>query len=208
MTPIIDYRAYVDLVLDGIESHQREQGFMMRARLLQANGHFDNQVMVVEDYTYGNMGDNSLLVQQTVPWMDQWLTNLMADHSNATPRVKLNRAKPADLVEACFTNPGGAGNPSVKYPETQVYTGNTFCNSLYQAHASPRDIAGGPLENNILKCQLKPLDLADYTGASFTSAEIGQLMAIFPNGVCDWNKKGVEQQPPLGTWVVYGYDDQ
>jgi hypothetical protein len=31
-------------------------------------------------------------------------------------------------------------------------------------------------------------------------------MTIFPNGVCDWSKPGVEQQPPLGTWVTYGSD--
>ena len=34
---------------------------------------------------------------------------------------------------------------------------------------SPHQVAGGPLAENILKCQLKPLDLADYTGITFTA---------------------------------------
>ncbi len=29
---------------------------------------------------------------------------------------------------------------------------------------------------------------------------------IFPTGVCDYSKPGVEQQPPLGTWLDYGTD--
>ncbi len=29
---------------------------------------------------------------------------------------------------------------------------------------SPHQVAGGPQPENILKCQLKPLNLADYTG--------------------------------------------
>jgi len=32
------------------------------------------------------------------------------------------------------------------------------------------------------------------------------LPAIFPTGVCDYSKPGVEQQPPLGTWLDYGTD--
>jgi len=30
------------------------------------------------------------------------------------------------------------------------------------------------------------------------------LPAIFLTGVCDYPKPGVEQQPPLGTWLDYG----
>jgi len=26
------------------------------------------------------------------------------------------------------------------------------------------------------------------------------LKQIFPTGVCDWSKRGVEQQPMAGTW--------
>lgn len=131
--------------------------------------------------------------------MDEWLTNLLANSSNDPPRIKINRAKPADLVEACFTD-----NGTVKIPETQSYYNlNTTCNQLYPPYSSPRQVAGGPLANNILKCQLKPIDLSDYT-IKFTSAQLAALKTIFPTGVCDWTEPGVEQQRPEGVWISFG----
>ena len=43
-------------------------------------------------------------------------------------------------------------------------------------------------------CQLRPIDLSEY-GVSFTPAEQARLNAIFPTGVCDWSRPGVEQRP-------------
>jgi Tannase-like family of unknown function (DUF6351) len=60
---------------------------------------------------------------------------------------------------------------------------------------SPRQVAGGPLAENILKCQLKPLNPVDYGSISFTSAQWARLQAAFPDGVCDWTRPGVGQQP-------------
>jgi len=60
--------------------------------------------------------------------------------------------------------------------------------------ASPRQVAGGPLAENILKCQLKPLNAADYAPGTFSSAQLTRLQATFPDGVCDWSRPGVGQQ--------------
>ena len=62
--------------------------------------------------------------------------------------------------------------------------------------------AGGPLANNVLKCELKPIDLADYAKRP-SSADRQRLRRIFPNGVCDWKRPGIEQQKPVGTWLRY-----
>ena len=59
---------------------------------------------------------------------------------------------------------------------------------------SPRQVAGGPQTENILKCQLKPLVSSDYTGITFTAGQQARLNAVFPGGVCDWTKPGVGQQ--------------
>ena len=69
--------------------------------------------------------------------------------------------------------------------------------------ASPRQAAGGPLAENIFKCQLKPLNFADpdYTGVLFSASQQSRLQAVFPDGVCDWSKPGVEQQKLSGTWL-------
>ena len=64
-------------------------------------------------------------------------------------------------------------------------------------HASPRQVAGGPLAENILKCQLKPLDSADYSRLTFTRRPAGAAERRVPGGVCDWSKPGVGQQEPV-----------
>ena len=43
------------------------------------------------------------------------------------------------------------------------------------------------------------IDAKDYP-ASFTASDRQRLRTIFPGGVCDWSKPGVEQQPMAGTW--------
>jgi hypothetical protein len=38
---------------------------------------------------------------------------------------------------------------------------------------------------------------------AFSSEELAQLNAIFPNGVCDWSKPGVEQVKSV-PWASFG----
>ena len=49
---------------------------------------------------------------------------------------------------------------------------------------------------------MKPINFADYT-VTFTPAEITRLNTIFPNGVCDWSKPGVNQTGVV-TWPSFG----
>jgi len=199
-TPVIDYRGYVDQPENGNEVHSRFHSFSMRQRLLEANGTFDNHVMLVEDGragTTGLFGDTSPVLSHALTQMDEWLTGLVEDGSHAPIQVKIRRAKPSDLVDACFTN-----NGTVKIAELQVYRGATTCNSLYPAFSTPRMVAGEPLTNNVLKCQLKPIDFGDYA-VVFTAAEKAQLKAIFPQGVCDYSKPGVGQKPFEDTWAFF-----
>ena len=65
-----------------------------------------------------------------------------------------------------------------------------------------RKEAGGTLDANVLKCRLKPVDMADYA-VSFTPAEAARLQAAFASGVCDWTKPGVNQLPVV-TWSSFG----
>jgi hypothetical protein len=64
-------------------------------------------------------------------------------------------------------------------------------------------VAGAPLANDIVSCQLKPLDRADY-GVEFTAAEWSELQAIFPDGVCDWAEGDAQAQGYQGTWLSFG----
>ena len=200
--PIIDYRGYVDQPENGNEVHSRFHSFSIRQRLVDANGNFNNQIMLIENgqappIGNGLFSDTSPVLSHALTQMDEWLTTLSM---LGTPLPTLNQiqaAKPSDLVDACFTNQG-----TVKIAQLQVYQTATTCNQLYPAFSIPRLVAGEPLENNIIKCQLRSVDPAEYK-VRFTAAEVSQLKAIFPQGVCDYTVPGVGQRPTDGTWQFF-----
>jgi hypothetical protein len=202
-TPIIDYRAYSDLLQDSVrnpdggDAHKRIQSFMTRARLIKANGNHAGQVMLVESAKYGLYSTSSPVLRYALEQMDAWLERLSRDTSGDARVIRMVRAKPADLVDACWTEDA---TPR-KIVETQSHAEGQ-CNALYPVFRDPRLIAGGPLASDIIKCQLKPVDLSDYT-VSFTREEQARLTRVFPDGVCDWTRAGVEQRPLLGTWLSF-----
>ena len=188
--PIIDFRAYTDLTAKG-DVHQKYHSYSFRERLRAANGTAANTVMLVAPSGPRGQAVHDLAVTK----MDEWLTNLAKDTSNAPLPDKITRARPADLTDACY-DPNGT-----RTAEPQTFSGGD-CNKLFPTFPPPRMIAGGPITNNVLKCQLKPIDPADYA-VPFTDAERQRLRRVFPNGVCDWRKPGVEQQRPAGAWLQY-----
>lgn len=165
--------------------------FAVRERMRQVNGDADNHVM----WRGPSQGEAN--------WgaMVRWVEAIKADHSNATERVKVRRNKPADVVDGCWdtstTPPRFIAEPTTfsNQPDSQ-------CNTRYPSYAFPRYVAGGPLAADVLKCQLKPIDLKDYS-VSFAPAELERLRGIFPDGVCDWSKPGVGQTGVV-TWASFG----
>ena len=136
--------------------------------------------------------------------MDEWLTNLALDDSSAPQAEKVVRARPPSLVESCWDEEGGQIEEPQHFDEGALYDNTEgACNRLYPPHTGPRMIAGGPLTNDVLKCQLKPLDRRDYS-VEFTDAEWERLQRIFPEGVCDWSKPGIGQDETVQTWLSYG----
>jgi len=199
-TPIIDYRGYVDAPENRNENHSRFHSFSMRARLEQVNGSAANHVMLIESGLPGTRGlfsDESPVLIHALSQMDEWLSRLNAGSGTAPSLAAIAKAKPADLTDACFT-----GDGTIKIAETQVYEGDTRCNKLYPAYSSPRMVAGGPLANNVLKCQLKPIDAGDY-GGKLDKDDVAELKSIFPNGVCDYSRPGVGQVPIKAAWQSF-----
>jgi hypothetical protein len=191
-TPIIDYRAYLDDAQGG-NIHLRYHSFSTRERLQKANGYTDNQVMLTDDRRWGDSLKAPVL-RQALSQMDQWLTKIADDTSGDSKLAKLRRAKPADLVDACWTR----DDRPQRIVERQMPASGK-CNELYPANSFPRGVAGSPLAADVIKCQLKPVSAADYK-VTFTADEMSRLKQIFPGGVCDWSKPGVDQQPMTGTW--------
>ena len=96
--PIIDARSYTDPTGDFHESYH---SFKARARLVKANGHANNQVMLRAQGPSFTKIQGEYLAQ-----MDRWLDAIAADTSATPLPEKVVRAKPADLVDACWTNEG------------------------------------------------------------------------------------------------------
>jgi hypothetical protein len=195
--PIIDYRAYRDDAERG-DVHVRYHSFSMRDRLLRANGRADNYVMLVEDDRYGLYSTASPVAEAAIGQMDAWLTALAADASDDPTIERVVRAKPTGLVDACWSR----GEAPVMLAEPQV-RGSGRCEQLFPSAPAPREVAGGPIGSDILKCQLSPVDVADY-GVTFTADERARLERVFATGVCDWSQPGVEQTEPIGTWLRFG----
>ena len=197
-TPVIDYRVYEDDVPGG-NPHLRYYSFAIRARMQKANGYHDNQIMLTEDRSGGRelFSTGSPVLRSAIASMDLWLSHLSTDMSGDAQIVKLRRAKPVDLVDACWSH----DEPAPKIVEEQVY-GSGECEQLYPSASFPRGIAGSPIAGDTLKCRLKPIDPADYE-PRFTPAESERLKRIFPDGVCDWSKPGIEQQRFAEVWQTF-----
>jgi hypothetical protein len=187
--PIIDYRAYRDLIAD---PHDSTRSHIERARLIAANGNADNQVILVSspDATPEGAAIFALLQADVLRLMDEWLENIANDSSPfQTLAEKVVRNKPPELVDACYSDTG------VKITDPAT------CRLLYPFHGNPRIASGEPLANNILKCALKPLDASDYA-QKLTREQLARLNTVFPDGVCDYSQPGVEQQQVAGTWIL------
>lgn len=198
--PIIDYRAYVDNATNG-EVHLRYHSFSMRKRLENENGRSDNQVMVVEDGApFGLYSSSSPLLQRMVVTMDRWITAIKADQRKMSVADKIARNRPADLLEGCNTR--GANPTFVAERQIREQEASTTCNQLYPSNSFPREVAGADIAADIIKCQRKSLRQSDYAVA-FTPTQWTRLQAIFPTGVCDWSKRGYEQQDLEGTWLDF-----
>jgi hypothetical protein len=176
--PIIDFGAYNDT--SGY--HYQWHHFSVRQRLIQANGNADNHIM------WRGNDATSVPLNQAFATITQWVAAIKADLGPGSAQDKILRNKPAAAVDGCYDT----ATPPQFHAEPQTFSSqpNSFCNTLFPSYGHPRLVAGGPLQNNNLKCHLKPIDFRDYA-VSFTTAEAAQLASIFPQGVCDWSKPGV-----------------
>ncbi|HWE50512.1 MAG TPA: DUF6351 family protein [Bryobacteraceae bacterium] len=165
--------------------------FSVRERIRQANGDSANMVMWRSLPTP--------LAEQAL--FDNWMTAYKTDASNDPQRVKVLRAKPAAATDGCW-------DKSRFIAENLVFSSKPVsdCSKLYPVYSSPRVEAGGPLAGNVMKCQLKPVSAADYK-TSFSTEELTRLKSIFPGGVCDFSKPGINQTPVV-TWPSVGPSPQ
>jgi hypothetical protein len=166
----------------GADIHMTWRSFQARARLDAANGGHENHVIRASLTSTGQA-----LARQSFKMMDRWLAAVEADRSELSLPQKIIVNRPADVKDGCFTNNVSTdADLAVELPLT-----DPAC--PLRPTLSPHRVAGGPLTENIFKCQLKPFNPADpdYKGASFTAEQVQRLALMYPQGVCDWTKPGV-----------------
>ncbi|KAF1070659.1 MAG: hypothetical protein GAK39_01857 [Variovorax sp.] len=178
--PVIDLRPEL-----GADIHMAWRTYQQRARLDAGNGGHDNHVVLASA-----AGTGVALTRQAFLMMDRWLSAMEADRSADTKEKKVVKNKPSDAVDQCIATAGMTTAELV-----DIGFGSAAC--PVKPYESVRIVSGGPLAEDVFKCQLKPIDFAsaDYAGAVFTGGQQVRLQATFPDGVCDWTKPGVGQVP-------------
>lgn len=194
--PIINYRTYLD---DRNDVHELHRTFATMERLLRENGTRDNMAVWVMPGAVTTNNPN--LIRQSVITMNEWLEKIAADKAPTAYAAKVIANRPASAKDACWDTTGRR----IDEPWTTAGAigSQTTCAQLYPVNGNTRLAAGGPRTDDVIKCQLKPTNAAEYR-ATFTADRLARLNAIFPAGVCDWNKPGVGQVKNDGDWLQYG----
>ena len=174
---------------DDFGYHYQWFHFAARERMLEANGDTDNHVM---------WRGNPVPFETAWSTFLHWVDAVKADTSDASQHAKVVDNKPAQAVDGCWSSPA----QFIAEPQTFSSRPDSQCNTLFPTFAFPRYVAGGPLKANVFKCHLKPIDPSDYT-VTFTPQEMDRLGAIFPDGVCDYSRRGIGYRPVV-TWPSFG----
>jgi hypothetical protein len=168
--------------------HDAYRAFAVRARLDREHGNHNNQVI----------WEGPLLIEadsqcevNSFAAMNDWLAAVEKDHGKGSVAQKVARDKPKDITDRCYNGTG-----------TKVSDG--LCGeAVVPIYGTPRTVAGDAISTDTNKCQLKPLNRSDnYGPLPLTDDQWAQLQQIFPSGVCDFTKKGVDQQGTI-AWQTY-----
>ena len=175
--PMIDWRNYLEPMLDMHNSHQ---SFASRQRLLNYDGDASNQVVW---FTDGEDFDQTPMAFEVI---DEWMRNI-----EDRPWKSMAQNKPAAAVDSCF-----APNGDLIYAGQDAWAGILDdappgpCTLEMPIFSTSRIVAGGPITGDIFKCHLMSIDdaIADglYGGVTFDPGQRAHLDLIFPSGVCDY----------------------
>jgi hypothetical protein len=178
-----------------IPIHHEWFSFAIRDRIQRDAGDANNQALWRFARTGlaapGTMGTDAVNV------MDQWLTALVTSPSSAPIEQRVRVARPASSKDFCLL-PSDSSQTNKVFDQAQC-----DADPFLKPSASPRQVAGGPRSEDILKCQLKPFNVNDYPAGTFSGGQVTRLQAVFSTGVCDWSKPGVGQQSVSDTPLTF-----
>ncbi|HWB65273.1 MAG TPA: DUF6351 family protein [Mycobacteriales bacterium] len=179
-TPIIDQTIPVSDVVPELDIHDQIRPYEIRARLNANFGNHRSQA-IWSGVTYP---------AAAIPVANQWLSDLdrlQRAHPFRSRAWLVAHSRPAAAADSCR-----AGSLELPLVSCSV-----------AKHAGPRQVAGGPLAEDTIKCRLRPVRRSDYP-KSLTAAQLHALRRIFPTGVCDYAKHSVGYRSHSRTWLSFG----
>jgi hypothetical protein len=178
-TPMIDQTIPLVDYSPVFDIHDQVRPYEIRARLNANYGNHASQAI----------WSGSPLPAAAIPVADQWLTDLdrlQRAHPWKSRAWLVAHSRPAAAADSCRV-----GSPGVPVP----------CSAA--VHAGPRQLAGGPLAEDDVKCRLRPIRRSDYP-ASMSAALYSRLRHVFHAGVCNYRKHPVGWVHRSRTWLSYG----
>ena len=196
-----------DISFNITEEHYDFRNYVIRNRVLSVWGDHGNHVI------WRRKGNPPDYAARRFDTLNEWLAAVEADTSSRSLRAKIIASKPALALDSCWRSGLGTDGWS---------TDPVYCNTSANPHMvatldadgvpqptidewpvyrDTRVASGESLASNIMKCQLKPLNPSDYT-VMFNGAQWARLLAVFPQGVCDYSKSGVGQVEP-NPWQTF-----
>ncbi|WP_432471090.1 DUF6351 family protein [Amphritea sp. HPY] len=175
--PVIDLRHYLEQELD---MHHSSASFSTRLRLLQRQGHHDNQLIWISDKHFDP-------TPQALEAMTQWLDNQRL-YDSTDPQL----TRPDSINDRCYDQDGEIiANGATVWNGHWNQQSEGPCMAQYPIYSTSRTEAGESLRGDIFKCQLMPVAQAIESGL-YEPIDMGpqqaRLEQIFAEGVCDYSK--------------------
>jgi hypothetical protein len=166
--------------------HDVYRTYALRERLIREHGHADNQLLWRGSVAL--FGDVTFATEAIFA-MSRWLDAVDEDDRDVPLSRKIVESRPDSVTDRC-TSGAGQDVPAV------------YCDTVVESYSTPRQEAGMPATDDVLKCQLKPLRKGDFPGVDFTDEQWEALEETYPDGVCDYTKPDANRVATT-PWMTY-----
>jgi hypothetical protein len=197
--PMIDVDLYVDPV-PILGFHDQVRSYMASDRIAKTFGHHDTHAI----------WSGAVLTNDAWSTMHTWLDGLEAARAavggaSDSWSDEVVAVRPVQADDSCVVTTAGYSPVPLAVPGT-AGAASMPCEQVFRPLGSPRIVAGGPRTEDVVKCQLKPLDPADYAGVDVHRRPVGRTRADLPGRCLRLRRPGVGEVERSLTWLSWGND--